>query len=294
MKTPVFAMFLALAAAAWADGPPALPAAYGAQPQATAQPSAYATAAPAARPAAQPYARPAAQPYAQPAAGQYRYAASPLTRPAYAAYGARAAQRTPTPVPGPVMHVGDFSPYWSVALRAGAGLPLGSLANYNGVGAGGQADVFYQAAPDTALDLFVGFADMPATALPAHSGSVFYTGTPQPTSVLGLGFKGLYQFYDVDAARFFVDAGLGYVSLNRTKETAQTNVPLSGDITWTEGSGPSINGLLLTGGLGLTYDLINNLKLIGEVDFNAVDLSGGTGDMPQFAQPMVGLSYDFK
>jgi len=283
MKTPILAMFLALGAAcAWADGPPALPEAYGA-PQATPRPAAYAATA-------------TARPYAQPAAGQYRYAAAPLTRPAYAnPYGARPAARpTPSAPQGPILHVGDFSPSWSAALRVGAGLPLGTTADYNGVGVCGQADVFYQAAPDTALDLFAGFTDMPATALPAHTTSVFYQGTPQPTSVLELGFKGLYQFYDLDAARFFVDAGLGYVSLNRTKETAQTNVPLSGDITWTEGSGPAINGLLLTAGLGVTYELIGNLKLLGEVDFSGVDLSGGTGDMPQFAQPTVGLLYDFR
>ncbi|HTB34375.1 MAG TPA: hypothetical protein VK842_05895, partial [bacterium] len=119
-------------------------------------------------------------------------------------------------------------------------------------------------------------------------------GTTEPTTVLGLGFKGLWQFYDVDSARFFVAGGLGYVSLSRTKETAQVNRPLNGDTTWTEGSGPAINGLLLTAGLGVTYELIGNLKLLGEVDFSGVDLSGGTGDMPQFAQPTVGLLYDFR
>jgi hypothetical protein len=286
MKTPILAVFLMLGAAAWADGPPPLPGSYASAPQATAQP--------------QPNARPTAQAYPQaaapPAGGPARYAAAPLTRTAYPSRGGvrPAARPTPAPQTGPILHVGNFSPFWSAALRLGAGLPLGDMAKFNGVGAGGQADVFYQAAPATALDVFAGYTGMPATALPAHTSAVFYTGAPQPITVLDLGLKGLWQFYDVDAARFFVDGGVGYVSLNRTKETAAIGVPGPGETTWTEGSGPSISGLLLTAGLGITYELIPSLKLLGEVDFNAVDLSGGTGDMPQYAQPSVGLQYDFK
>jgi hypothetical protein len=303
MKTPVLAMFLVLGSAAWADGPPALPAAYGAQAQATVQPSAYATAVPAARPAAQAYAQPLARPYAQTtlqpttqgAGGPYRYAASPLTRSAYAGYGTRPVARpTPTPVQGPILHVGDFSPYWSAGLRVGAGLPLGDMTKYNNVGFGSQADVLYQVAPNTALDLFAIFTDMPSAGLPEPTHAVYYIGTAEPTTVVALGLKGLWQFYGTDDARFFVDAGLGFVSLNRTHETAATDVPGLGDTTWTAGSGSAINGLLLTAGLGVSYQLLSNLNLLGEVDFNDVDLSGGTGDMPQFAQPMVGLSYDFK
>ena len=54
----------------------------------------------------------------------------------------------------------------------------------------------------------------------------------------------------------------------------------------------AVTGILLFGFIVL--HLIGNLKLLGEVDFSGVDLSGGTGDMPQFAQPTVGLLYDFR
>ncbi|HXC63725.1 MAG TPA: hypothetical protein VNZ67_05170, partial [bacterium] len=271
MKTLIFSVLSLLGTAAWADGPPALPDSYTAVPQATAQPAArpYAQATPQAyaRPAAQSYAQPGAQPYAQatpqayaqPAAqggaAQYRYAPASVTRPAYPAYGSArpAARPTARPTPsGPIRHVGDFSPYWSAALRLGAGLPLGSLSNYNGIGFGGQADVFYQAAPDTALDLFAAYTGMPATGLPSDTHTVFYQGTVQPTSLVGLGLKGVWQFYDIENGRFFVDGGLGYVSLTRSKETAATGVPAGGDTTWTFGSGPAISGLLLTAGLGVS------------------------------------------
>ena len=317
MKTLVLAMLSLLGAAAWADGPPALPDSYTAAPQATAaptrpaqtqaypQPTAQAYAQPTAQayaqPTPQPYARPAAQPYAQPAAqpaaGQVHYAPAPVTRPAYPAYGTArpAARPTAKPIPsGPILRVGDFHPYWSAALRVGAGLPMGSMSNYNGVGFGGQADVFYQAAPDTALDLFALYTGMPSTGLPSHTSKVFYAGTVQPTSVVGLGLKGVWQFYDIENGRFFVDGGLGYVSLSRSKETAAVNQPGLGETTWTFGSGPALNGLLLSAGLGMSYELIAHLKLLGEVDFNGVDLAGGTGDMPQFVQPTAGLIYDFQ
>jgi|GEM_PF-7018885 hypothetical protein len=307
MKTFIFPVLLVFGAAAWADGPPALPDSYTTAPQATAQPAAqpsagqqraqpYAqpTARPYATPAPQPYARPASQPYAQPAAGQVRYAPSSVTRPAYPAYGAArpAARPTARPTPsGPIQHVGDFSPYWSAALRLGAGLPLGSMANYNGIGFGGQADVFYQAAPDTALDLFAMYTGMPSAGLPSNTSKNIYQGTVQSTTVVGMGLKGLWQFYDIEDIRFFADGGLGYVSLNRPKESP---VSAAGVTTWTFGSGPALSGLLLSAGLGMTYELFAHLKLVGEVDFNGVDLSGGTGDMPQFAQPTAGLIYDFK
>jgi hypothetical protein len=312
MKTLIFVILSVLGAAAWADGPPALPDGSGVAPQATAQPAAYATAVP--RPqaqpqsqapaqavppatAAQPTAQPATQPYAQPQAGAtpVRYAPASMTRPAAAAYARPAARPAARPTPsGPIQHVGDFSPYWSAALRVGAGLPLGSMSNYNGIGFGGQADVFYQAAPDTALDLFALYTGMPASGLPSNTHTVFYTGTVQPTSVMGLGLKGVWQFYDIENGRFFVNGGLGYVSLNRSKETAAVNQPFISDTTWTFGTGPALSGLLLSAGIGVDYELVSHLKLLGEVDFNGVDLSGGTGDMPQFAQPMVGLIYDFQ
>lgn len=261
MKTPILAMFLALGAAAWADGPPPLPQSYGAAPQAAA-----------------------------------RSAASPLTRSAYPAYGAArpAARPTPAPWTGPIQHVGNFSPYWSTALRVGAGLPLGNMNNQNTVGFAGQADVLYQTTPDTALDLFATFTDMPSVGLPADTALVYYQGTAEPTTVMGLGLKGLWQFYDMADARLFLDGGLGYVALNRTQETAATGVPFPSDTTWTAGGGPAINGLLLTVGLGVNYELIPRLKLVGELDFNEVDLSGGTGDTPQYCQPLVGLQYDFQ
>ena len=285
MKTPILAMLLALAAApAWADGPSAQPTA---RPYATAQPG------------ARPYPQATPQTYARPvgisASAQVRVAATPLTRSAYPSYPreARAAARPAAPS-GPARHIGDFHPYWSTGLRVGAGLPLGSMANFNGVGFGGQMDAFYQAAPSTALELMALYVGMPPTSLPSDTSTTFYQGTPQPTSVMGLGVKGLWQFYDADKTRFFLAGGIGYVSLNRTQETVQNNFPGAGDTTWTAGAGPSINGLLMTAGVGVTYELIGNLKLIGEVDFNGVDLAGGTGDMPQYAQPTVGLLYDFK
>jgi hypothetical protein len=205
------------------------------------------------------------------------------------------ARPAPAPAPAPfdaatAAHAGFYVPFWSAALHLTGAMPLGEMSTFNSLGFGAQLDAIYHPAQGVLVDLFAVTASLPAVQPPSTNGTV-YLGTSIPMSLLGAGLKGGYVIYAADQMSLSVDAGMGYGSVQRTAHAS-----INGNhwpVKWQLSQGPQESGLILTGGIQVTYLIVTDLNLIMALDYMAVELGGGTSDTPQLGLPSIGLQYDF-
>ena len=170
-------------------------------------------------------------------------------------------------------------PSWAIALKAGASLPLGDLAQFNQPGPATSLDLLYHADASFSVDSFLSYASQASKV----------AGTSQPLTNIGLGVKLLYNIAEIDGVTWYAGAGVGAYYDQRSKQVLLQ--PVLNNTPQYNPEADSSFGLGVLGALGGRYQGVSGWGFMLEINLVGINLAGGTSDSLLLAQPMIGVSY---
>jgi hypothetical protein len=169
--------------------------------------------------------------------------------------------------------------HWSMELKLGAALPLGSLAQYAQAGPAVSLDAVYQTASDFDVDVFALYT--------TQSYSVAWGA--QPLSNLGLGVKLLYDLGEQNGIRW--SAGAGVAGFYNQRSDRVLHQPAVVGKESFDPSPDSSLGLGVLATLAGRYAFTRRLSLCAELNLISINLAGGSSDTLVQALPLAGLNF---
>lgn len=179
--------------------------------------------------------------------------------------------KTPTTAPG-VTHVTLHGDSYSVAVNGILDIPFGDYGDKYKTGGGGGAQFVYLSSSDMGLSIFAEYNSVPYSL----------TVVAKPFISTALGARVLYQMFDVEGMKPFLEGGIGVYFINRAALSS------TGTVESAQGAGVGFSG-----GVGAVYAFTPNVGARLVLDVTSVGIDGGTGENILYAAPSFGIIYTF-
>jgi hypothetical protein len=197
-------------------------------------------------------------------------APTPAPRTPYQQY-LPAPTKSPTPA-ADVARITIHGDSFSFVAQGGLAIPFGDYSTNYKTGGGGGVEAIYNSSSDMGFSIYAEYNSVPYSL----------TMVAQPFTSTGLGVRVLYEFYNLEDMKPFIEGGIGVYFVNRAAQSSDGSVQL------VQGAGLGFNG-----GVGAIYYFNKKFGARAVINVTSVGLDGGTGENILYVGPSFGMIYTF-